>query len=434
MTRLLAAAVLAVPLLGCASAPPAGTVHEDSVDGYLEWRDGSYLVVDGQRVATTSSTRFKGQGEAKDLGSIPPGYEVKAKGTRQPDGAIHAREIEAKPNGQAFFEGEIKRATDEAEEQYRKAGRFFEEGENGKLENIGTLLESGPYWERARRIMDQLTPPYLDPNKVRVYAIENKEWNAFAMGNYAVFVFSGLLDDMDDDEVALVLGHELVHATHEHTRRHFKKAMWIQLAALGLTVATDQIDNETYRVIAQMVAQLGAIAWHSGYGRDLEDQSDRVGLRYAYEAGYDINKGPRLWDRFAKKYGQEARVVNFFFSDHSLARLRAEHLQREIALNYSGGPKVGVPVRYADRPPSPSPAVSAKVPSQAPGQARTGTGLSGSKEQVERRDIRVGMTQEEVREALGTPREEVVFGNRIKWTYPDVSVIFENGRVAEVRF
>jgi len=34
---------------------------------------------------------------------------------------------------------------------------------------------------------------------VRVYVIENKEWNAFAMGNYSIYVFSGLLDDMDDD-------------------------------------------------------------------------------------------------------------------------------------------------------------------------------------------------------------------------------------------
>ena len=32
-----------------------------------------------------------------------------------------------------------------------------------------------------------------------IYVIENPEWNAFAMGNYSIYVFSGLLDALDDD-------------------------------------------------------------------------------------------------------------------------------------------------------------------------------------------------------------------------------------------
>ena len=92
---------------------------------------------------------------------------------------------------------------------------------------------AGPQVERVRRIVDTLLPPYLHPEDVRIYVIENKEWNAFAMGNYSIYVFTGLLDDMDDDEVAIVLGHELVHASHEHSRKQFKRDMWIQLVALG---------------------------------------------------------------------------------------------------------------------------------------------------------------------------------------------------------
>ena len=82
------------------------------------------------------------------------------------------------------------------------------------------------------------------------------------------------------------------------------------------------------------------MAWKNGYGRSLEDQADRVGLRYAYEAGYDITKGPRLWQRFARKYGEPGKVQNFFFSDHSLSAARAAKLERELALNYPEGPKL----------------------------------------------------------------------------------------------
>src|SRR4029450_12182313 len=73
----------------------------------------------------------------------------------------------------------------------------------------------------------------------------------------------------------------------------------------------------------------------------MEDQADRVGLRYAYEAGYDISKGPRLWQRFAKKYGESGKAANFFFGDHSLSSARAINLERQLALNYPDGAKAG---------------------------------------------------------------------------------------------
>ena len=51
-----------------------------------------------------------------------------------------------------------------------------------------------------------------------------------------------------------------------------------------------------------------------------------------------------------------------------------------------------------------------------------------------KKDIKVGMTPLEVMEALGKPQKEVNFENKTRWTYPDLTVIFENGRVKEVRF
>ena len=92
--------------------------------------------------------------------------------------------------------------------------------------------------------------------------------------------------------------------------------------------------SEGGQIAVGMAALLGASAWSNGYGRGYEDQADRVGLRYAFEAGYDVNKGPRLWQRFAKKYGDGNKVVNFFFSDHSMSEARARNLERELANNY----------------------------------------------------------------------------------------------------
>lgn len=44
------------------------------------------------------------------------------------------------------------------------------------------------------------------------------------------------------------------------------------------------------------------------------------------------------------------------------------------------------------------------------------------------------MTPLEVIEILGRPQKEVTFQSQSKWTYADPTVIFEGGRVKEVRF
>jgi hypothetical protein len=50
------------------------------------------------------------------------------------------------------------------------------------------------------------------------------------------------------------------------------------------------------------------------------------------------------------------------------------------------------------------------------------------------REIKPGMTALEVIDILGRPQKEVTFQNTTRWTYPDLTVIFENGKVKEVRF
>jgi Zn-dependent protease with chaperone function len=402
----------------------------EKVDGYAEYRLGDCIVADAQRVCPAPGFKFKGSGEAKSLATVPLGYELKAKGVRRADGTLVAREIEAKPNGAALFEGEVKSATDKAEAEARERGRFYADEKT----SVGRLIESGPQVDRVRGIVDSLLPPYLHPEDVRIYVIENKEWNAFAMGNYSIYVFSGLLDDMDDDEVAIVLGHELVHATHEHSRRQFKKDMVIQLLALGALGAASTIEDDTKQAIVSLVAVAGAMAWQNGYGRGMEDQADRVGLRYAYEAGYDITKGPRLWNRFARKYGEGNKVMNFFFSDHSQSAARATKLEKEIAYNYPDGPKPdGPPVQARRTGPAAGETVTA-VPVALPAGAQALASPARAATATKRTEIKAGMSAADVRAALGEPTAEVVFGAKTQWTYPGMTVVFVSEKVADVEF
>lgn len=51
-----------------------------------------------------------------------------------------------------------------------------------------------------------------------------------------------------------------------------------------------------------------------------------------------------------------------------------------------------------------------------------------------KKEIKVGMTPLEVLDILGRPQKELTFQNTTRWTYPDLTVIFENGKVKEVKF
>jgi|KBSSwiStaDraftv2_1062776.scaffolds.fasta_scaffold166236_2 Zn-dependent protease with chaperone function len=320
--------------IASASASAAFAATSVKLDGYLEFRKPEYLIVDGQRVVTTAATKFKGGGQAKNPATIPLGYAVKVKGTRGADGTVQASELEARPNGMESMEAQVLEGTNLAESTWVAAKRIVEQGADGKEQSMGALHATGPKVERVRKIVDRVLPPYVDRSDVRVYVVDNPEWNAMAMANFSIYVYDGLMADMDDDEMSIVLGHEVAHATYEHSRRQASKSQYSSIAGQLAMYGAGKLGNSTARTVAQQATALGYSAFGNSYSRDYEDQADRVGLRYVYEAGYGYQKAPALWRRFAAKYGDSDKVTNFFFGNHSLSTARAAALEREIKYNY----------------------------------------------------------------------------------------------------
>ena len=44
------------------------------------------------------------------------------------------------------------------------------------------------------------------------------------------------------------------------------------------------------------------------------------------------------------------------------------------------------------------------------------------------------MSFDEVKGVFGNPTGEVVFGNKARWSFADITVVFEDGKVTEVKF
>src|SRR6185436_9528818 len=225
----------------------SGSLKVETIAGYAEFKHGDTLIVEGQRVVTTTATTLKG---AKRVADIPLGNEVKAKGQRNTAGILIAQEVDTRPNTNTSTEQQIVASSNDAEQTWVKAGMMFEPADSGKVNKIGDILESGPYVTRARRIMDRIRPSYVPASALRVRAVKTDQWNASAMANGAIWVFTGLMDALSDDELAIVLGHELTHYTHEHMRRQMSKGTMGQIAGTAVAIGISQIKSSTAQQVA----------------------------------------------------------------------------------------------------------------------------------------------------------------------------------------
>jgi Zn-dependent protease with chaperone function len=309
----------------------------ESLAGYVEWSRNGYLIADGQRVRWNAETRLKLRGIGSVL-RIPLGYEINVKGTRTSDGSLLATILEAKPNGVAAFELETLKGSDGVEAAWARNGAIFHFDRSGRRVEDARVLNSGPDVERIDRIVRRLIPPYVDRGRLRIHVIQTSDWNAFAMANGSIWVNKGLLADLSDDELAIALGHELTHFTHEHSRRTMRTGMLARFAGELANAFAQSINNSAVAATA-IGANLSLATWQNHYGRTLEDQADRVGLRYAYEAGFDVWQAPRMWRRVLERSGQMDRVSNFFLGDHSRTSDRIRNIERELNLNYQQSKK-----------------------------------------------------------------------------------------------
>ena len=404
----------------CAGLAPR-CVQTEELKGYAEWRKGVVLIVDGQRVVSSAATKLTGTVKTPD--EIPIGFEVKATGARRADGAFVATSLEAKPNGSALFESEVLSVSNDIERQWLTGGAATEEEEvDGKTVTkvIGKLQQTGPDVDRVRRLVSRLAPPGHPASEYRLYVVLNNDWNAMAMANGAIWVFKGLLDGLDDNGVALVLAHEIAHVTHEHLRVAYRRAIWTTLLMVGGVYAAESIDNQKAKVALQIAAVVGPMLIVNKYSRTQEDQADRVGLRYAYEAGFDPAEGPRLWERFRKKYGDTPRALNFILGGHSTMTARVNNLKKQIALNYANA--VDSPAAAAANAPLPSVPRSLDLRKRPPASPSSATA------------VWPGLSMEQVRQILGEPERTESKGTAARWTYDDCVVVFENGRLKDVEF
>ena len=126
-----------------------------------------------------------------------------------------------------------------------------------------------------------------------VNLIGSPELNAFCMPGGKIAFYYGILAKLQltDDEVAVIMGHEIAHALLEHARERMAKtsltqgAVELGAALLGL--------GSTGRMFADLGRQLLSLR----FSRDDESEADALGLVISARAGYRPEAGVTLWQK-----------------------------------------------------------------------------------------------------------------------------------------
>ena len=131
----------------------------------------------------------------------------------------------------------------------------------------------------------------------RVRLARSGQMNAFSLRGYVVMTTAMLGYVRSDDELAVVLGHELSHSILGHQGLRDEEGI---LAGLGIKPSA---------------------VWKR------EAAADRLGLRLMAAAGYDLDAAIPFWDRYLRQYDWFPQI----FRSHPSRGARARIAREEIA-------------------------------------------------------------------------------------------------------
>ncbi len=155
--------------------------------------------------------------------------------------------------------------------------------------------------------------------------------NAWVLPNGKVAFYRGLLDNMaSDDEVAVVMGHEIAHVRRNHAaqRARQRAAAGVGLAIVNVGLGAAEVENS-----AQWGAILGAGVTYGvllPYSRQHEYEADQLGVDYMDGSGYRPSRAISFWEGMSARSAGRSRPPAFL-STHPNDQQRMSALRSHIS-------------------------------------------------------------------------------------------------------
>ncbi|WP_261843347.1 M48 family metallopeptidase [Aliamphritea ceti] len=157
---------------------------------------------------------------------------------------------------------------------------------------VDSALDTRQY-RRLVRIFDRIHPiSHLRQERWKPVLIDRDSFNAFTTGGTYIVVHLGLMKQLNDAEVAAVVGHEIAH-----------------------TVANHVAERQTHQQLSGLTSSSAVRrkGYQAAFTHEREREADRIGILYSALAGFDPYAASRIWQR---QYQQQGNARSLFAHDH----------------------------------------------------------------------------------------------------------------------
>jgi predicted Zn-dependent protease len=205
------------------------------------------------------------------------------------------------------------------------AASYSEQNQKAKEKNI--LVTSGPTYDRLKFIANRLIPQteaFRDDTRQwdwRLTLIDAPTLNASCAPGGKITFYTGIIEqlNLNDDEIAAIMGHEIAHALREHGRERVSQAA-AQNVLVNIAMALAGPYGSAVSA-ANQVAQYAIILPNS---RENESEADAIGLELAARAGYNPMGAVSVWQKMLK--ATKDKSTPEFLSTHPSGETRIEQL------------------------------------------------------------------------------------------------------------
>ena len=150
----------------------------------------------------------------------------------------------------------------------------------------------------------------INQTKICNYPIiftQDKIVNAYADGK-SIIMTQGMVDyARDDNEIAMVIAHELAHNDRGHLDAVKKNTLIMGSIGFILDLMTIYYSGGTAGGDAQNTEMWSKIG-RNAYSVEFEKDADYGGVYYAYRAGYDISQVKNFWERIGSENPKQIAI------------------------------------------------------------------------------------------------------------------------------
>jgi beta-barrel assembly-enhancing protease len=150
-----------------------------------------------------------------------------------------------------------------------------------------------------------------------------------------VYITAALFNRLQTEaQLAGVLGHEIGHVVARHGAEHIAKTQLAQDLTGAVVVASYDPSNPNSMYAAQLAQLVGQLV-NLRYGRNDEIESDRLGVRFMAQAGYDPRAMVGVMQILAESSSGGGQPE--FFSTHPNPENRIQRIEEAIAEEFPDG-------------------------------------------------------------------------------------------------